>query len=202
MVSTRRRKRQARASAFPPLPKELTFPIYGLASTFTGTRNLGFWDDMDDGGQPDRESQPVWRVELLHLSEPDVLVTVHTIAKILSFGSVGPRGFADAISHALFHLIQIATVDPPGEARGKYIVEKMAEWRRLESDLGSEEWGRTTLTVEGVEREALLHRIGHGWAAAVDLDHTVALGLAGRGAEPGDYELVAIDDLAAYPARW
>jgi len=44
--------------------------------------------------------------------------------------------------------------------------------------------------------------IGEGWGAAVDLDDIVALGIAGRGAEPGDYDLVPIKDLTAYPSRY
>jgi hypothetical protein len=54
----------------------------------------------------------------------------------------------------------------------------------------------------GLEREALLHRIDDAWAAVVDLDELVALGISGRGAEPGDYDLVAIEDLSAYPSRY
>ena len=69
---------------------------------------------------------------------------------------------------------------------------------RLESDLDSPEWQRTTVTIEGVERQGLLNRIGDAWVAAVDLNDAVALGLAGYGVEPGDYELVPIKDLGAY----
>jgi hypothetical protein len=74
--------------------------------------------------------------------------------------------------------------------------------RRLEDDLGSDEWRHAAVTVDGLEREALLHRIDDAWAAVVDLDETVAIGISGRGAEPGDYDLVSIEDLSSYPSRY
>ena len=73
---------------------------------------------------------------------------------------------------------------------------------RLESDLGLDEWDHTTITVDGLGREALLHRSGNVSAAVVDIDELVALGISGRGGEPGDYDLVATEGLSSYPSRY
>ncbi len=108
------------------LPDSLGFPVYGLCSDFAGSRTLGLWVD---------ESGPVWRVPLDHEGgDGDDFITVLTIGKLS-----GRFSFNDAVSAALFDLVQLGMTDPPGDARGRYIVEKQAEMGRLESDLDSPE---------------------------------------------------------------
>ena len=188
-------KRRSEGSGWPPLPDNLGFPVYGLSARFTSSRSLGLCDEMDSGPWTDGKEISIWRVELVHTSEPDILVLVHTIGTRTAPSPSRQRVFGDAVATALFSLIQLAMVDPPGEARGRYIVEKMAEMRRLEDDLGSDEWRHAAVAVDGLEREALLHRIDDAWAAAVrEAD--------ARGAEPGDHERVAVEDLSAYPSRY
>ena len=135
-----------------------------------------------------------------------VLVTVGTIAKSSPLvrgsddlgGGVGITGFEAALSQALFGLVQLE-MPPLGEERSKYLREKLPEMDQLGLDLDSSDWERSSVSVDGVEREALVHRLGRSWAAAVDLDGRVGLALWGLGVEPSELELVTIDELDAYP---
>ena len=180
------------------LPK-LDFPVYGLPSAFKGRRALGLWDRM--------MGEQFVGVLLDHGAVADgVLVTVGTIAKSSPLvrgsddlgGGVGITGFEAALSQALFGLVQLE-MPPLGEERSKYLREKLPEMDQLGLDLDSSDWERSLVSVDGVEREALVHRLGRSWAAAVDLDGRVGLALWGLGVEPSELELVTIDELDAYP---
>jgi hypothetical protein len=177
----------------------LDFPVYGLPPAFSGRRAMGLWDRM--------MGEQFVGVLLDHGdAEHGVLVTVGTIAKSspLLRGSddlgegVRVTGFEAALSQALFGLLQLE-MPPQGEERSAYLREKLPEMDQLALDLESPEWERSSVRVEGAEREAHVHRLGRSWAAAVDLDGRVGLALWGLGIEPSQLELVPIDELDAYP---
>jgi len=88
----------------------------------------------------------------------------------------------------------------PGEERAAYLREKLPEMDQLALDLDSSGWERSTINVAGAGREALVHHLGRSWGAAVDVDGRIALALWGRGMDPSDLDVVAIDEIDAYPA--
>ncbi|HLN06973.1 MAG TPA: DUF6188 family protein [Acidimicrobiales bacterium] len=182
--------------AAPPLD----LPVYGLSSRFGGRRALGLWDS--------NLGEQFIGVFLDHgdVGE-EVLVTVGTVAKSspLVAGTddlvTGTRvtGFEAALSQALFGLLQLE-MPTPGEERAAYLREKLPEMDQLALDLDSSGWERSTINVAGAGREALVHHLGRSWGAAVDVDGRIALALWGRGMDPSDLDVVAIDEIDAYPA--
>jgi hypothetical protein len=190
---------QVPGEPWPAVPA-LDSPIYGLSPAFAGRRALGAWDRnlgeqfigalLDHGGPGDA-----------------ILVTVGTVNKNSPLVpgpddlSSGPTvtGFEAALSQALFGLLQLE-MPPLGEGRTIYLRERLPEMDQLGLDLGAPGWERTFVKVGEINREAHIHRLGRSWAAAIDLDARVGLGLWGRGIEPNELELVEIDDLDTYAA--
>ena len=68
-------------------------------------------------------------------------------------------GFEAALSQALFGLVQLE-MPPLGEERSAYLREKLPAMDQLGLDLDSPEWERSSIRVDGTEREAHVHRSG------------------------------------------
>jgi hypothetical protein len=178
----------------------LDAPVYGLSPSFEGRRALGTWDS--------NLGEQFLGVILDHgEAKEEVRVTVATIAKssplLVGPGDVatGPRitGFEAAVSQALFGLVQLE-MPSPGEERSTYLRKEIPQMDRLALDLSPTGWERIFVSVADIKREAYVHRSGGSWAAAIDLDARVGLAVWGRGIEPSELELVAIDDLGEYAA--
>lgn len=196
-------------SPVPSVP-EIDFPAYGLPPRCALSRSLGQWERMQPSLAPGPALPPIFHVQLIHtldeagtdaLFRPDILVIVHTIAKQPE-GRTHPAPLRAAASAALFGMAQIAVASYVGVDRDAYLLERDAEANRLESDLDSGDWSADSVTVKGDERSARLHRVNHAWAVVIDVDDMVAIGASGYGVDPGEFELVPIDDLEAYSVRY
>ncbi len=118
-------------------------------------------------------------------------------------GRMGSLVDSEAVAfRALFHQHMLVLEQIPlGEARGKYITEQHLIMQRLAQDLNSPEWEHLPVVVEGRTRDGLVYRERGAWAAAIDLDEQIAIGMRGISVEPDEHELVAIDDLSRYPSQ-
>jgi len=90
---------------------------------------------------------------------------------------------------------------PLGDVRGKYLTEQLQVIQRLSEDFDQPEWQHLSLELEGEPKDALVYRQGSAWAAVIDLDDNLAVGMRGVGIEPDEYELVVIEDLTRYPSQ-
>jgi hypothetical protein len=70
---------------------------------------------------------------------------------------------------------------------------------RLSENLGAPEWQPLQLLVEGKQREALVYSQGGAWAAVIDVDDRIELGMSGIGIERDEHALVVIEDLSCHP---
>lgn len=73
-------KRRSERSGRTPLPDNLGFSVYGLSARLTDSPSLGLWGEMHSGPWTEGNEISIWRVELVHISEADILELVQTIA--------------------------------------------------------------------------------------------------------------------------
>jgi hypothetical protein len=187
---------------FGPLPSDLHFPLFGLSDTFTGQRFLFQWERLLGMDRP--APNPVAWVALVHRSDPRLLEVI-TFGKQpwTSFGQLEAKvDMKDVAYRALFGHLQLESMKMPlGEVRGRYHTAQLAVIERLAEDFDAPEWQHLSLVLEGEPQDALVYRQGEAWAAVLDLDEHLALGMRGVGIEPDEYELVAIKDLSRYPSQ-
>lgn len=187
---------------FGPPPSDLHFPLYGLSDTFTGERFLFQWERLFGMDRP--APNPVAWVALVHRSDTRLLEVI-TFGKQpwTTFGQHESKVDLTSVAYqALFdHLQLVVTKMPLGEVRSKYQTEQLQVIQRLADDLSAPEWQPLSLVVAGVAKDALVYRQGGAWAAVVDLDEHLALGMRGIGIEPDENELVVVEDLGRYPSQ-
>ena len=193
---------EAVPECFGPLPSDLHYPLFGLSGAFTDERFLIQWDRLFGMDRP--APNPVGWVALGHRSGTRFL-------EVLTFGkqpwtSVGQLesrvDMTDVAFRALFGHLQLVSIEMPlGDVRGKYTTEQLQVIQRLSEDFGQPEWKYRSLVVDGEPMEALVYRQRGAWAAVLDLDDAVAVGMCGIGIEPDEYELVIIEDLSRYPSQ-
>ena len=188
---------------FGPPPSDLHFTLLGLSDTFTGERFLIQWERLFDMGRP--APNPVAWVALGHRAGARFL-EVMTFGKQpwTSHGQSESRvDMKDVAYRALFNHLQLVSMEMPrDEVRGRYLTEQLRVIERLAEDFDQPEWQHLSLSVDGEQKDALVYRQGGAWAAVIDLDEHVAIGMRGVGIEPDEHELVVIEDLSRYSSQW
>jgi hypothetical protein len=172
--------------------RPVTFPVYGLEASWSGSR----WLD----GFGDRVGDEVRWVRLAHQSmETGALIMVETSSRPLTDseaarpGEPSPQSVAFAASVVLLNLTLPAqsVPRPPGILRA-LVANADARSRRYA------EWPPVSWRVDGTEVAARAWRFAGGWAAFSDSVDGVYLAAAGVGTGPDGLALAALGDGSTY----